>query len=45
MLARLKQHALELETVGGLHLRALGDRHPRGANPFSQVIPYSLQPT
>jgi hypothetical protein len=43
MLGWLQQHLLEIETVGGLHIRALADRHARGAEALRKIVPDPLE--
>jgi hypothetical protein len=38
VLGRVKQDPLEIETVGGLHLCALRDRHARGVEALRELV-------
>ena len=43
MLAGLEQHPLERQPARRLSLGSLGDRHPRGAEAFDQVVAHPLE--
>ena len=43
MPGRVKEHPLELEAVGCLDVGALGDRHPRPAQPVGQLVTNLLE--
>jgi hypothetical protein len=43
MLGRIEEDLLEIEPVGLLNLGPLGDRHPRTAQPFGQLVPDTLE--
>ena len=43
MLRRLEQHALEIQPVGLLCIRALRDRDARGAQALRELVPDALQ--
>jgi hypothetical protein len=42
VLGRIEQHPLEVEAVGRLHLRALRDRDPGGAQPLRELVANTL---
>jgi hypothetical protein len=43
VLGGLQQDPLEIETVGGLHVCALGDRHARGAEALGELVTHPFQ--
>ncbi len=43
MLARVEEHAFQVEPVGGLDVGTLGDRHARCAQPFGELVPDPLE--
>jgi len=43
VLRGLQKHPLELDAAGGLRVSSLGDRDPRGAQAFGQVVANALE--